>query len=242
MQHRTHYHLITFYKFVDIPTPLKQVRDHLTFCHDIGMKGRIYIGEEGISATASCNDGQLAAYRAFLKQSPYFDDVDDQIEKKKSAVKKHMFDKMIVRYREEIVALGTPITQASFEKSVQRLSDEGLKQVIDTNNEDRVILDMRNSYEYKLGHFKNAIPAGTINFREVEHLIEDYKTQFEDKKVLMYCTGGIRCDKLSVLLKGKGIDNFYALDGGVVEYVNKHNDGNRLGNLYTFDGVISTKV
>ena len=159
MQHRTHYHLITFYKFVDIPTPLKQVREHLTFCHDIGMKGRIYIGEEGISATASCNDGQLAAYRAFLKQSPYFNDVDDQLEKKTSKVKHHMFDKLIVRYREEIVALGTPITQASFEKSVQRLSDEGLKQVIDSDNDDRVILDMRNSYEYKLGHFKNAIPA-----------------------------------------------------------------------------------
>ena len=114
--------------------------------------------------------------------------------------------------------------------------------MIDTEDKDWVILDMRNSYEYKLGHFKNAIPAGTINFREVENLMEDYKNQFKDKKVLMYCTGGIRCDKLSVMLKEKGINNFYALQGGVVQYVNKNNDGNWLGNLYTFDGVISKKI
>ena len=88
-----------------------------------------------------------------------------------------------------------------------------MKQVIDREDDNWVILDMRNSYEYKLGHFKNAIPAGTINFREVENLLEDYRNQFQDKKVLMYCTGGIRCDKLSVLLKEKGIENFYALQG-----------------------------
>jgi UPF0176 protein len=114
-----------------------------------------------------------------------------------------MFEKMIVKYRQEIVSLGKTIDEQSFQRSLQELNDEQLKEVIDTNNNDWVILDMRNSYEYKLGHFKNAIPAGTINFREVENLLEDYKQQFSDKKVLMYCTGGIRCDKLSVLLKEK---------------------------------------
>lgn len=242
MHHRTHYHLITFYKFVDIANPLSEVKTHLNFCTDIGMKGRIYIWEEGISATATCNDWQLNAYKAFLKNNPYFNDVEEQIDTKSSPVDKHMFTKMIVKYRQEIVALWTTITQEAYERSLQELTDEELKEVIDNNNQDRVILDMRNSYEYKLGHFKNAIPAGTINFREVENLMEDYKKQFEDKKVLMYCTWGIRCDKLSVMLKEKGIDNFYALQWWVVQYVNKHNDGNWLGNLYTFDGVISKQV
>lgn len=242
MQHSTHYTLITFYKFVDIANPIAEVKEHLKFCKDIGMKWRIYIGEEGISATATCNNGQLQAYKLYLQQNKYFFDVENQINEKSSPVKSHMFDKMIVKYRQEIVALGKTIDQVSFERSLQELTDDELKAVIDGNNPDWVILDMRNSYEYKLWHFKNAIPAGTINFREVETLLEDYKQQFADKKVLMYCTGWIRCDKLSVLLKENGVDNFYGLQGGIVKYVNKHNDGNRLGNLYTFDGVISKKV
>lgn len=236
------YYLITFFKFINIADPQAEVKAHLRFCQDIGMKGRIYIGEEGISATASCNTGQLAAYQLFLKSNPYFDDVEEQIIKKISLVSEHMFEKMIVKYRPEIVALGHTIDAADYQKSVQNLSVDQLKQVIDNNEEDRVILDMRNSYEYKLGHFKNAIPAGTINFREVEELIDEYQEQFQDKKVLMYCTGGIRCDKLSVMLKKKGLENFYGLEDGVVNYINTHNDGNRLGNLYTFDGVISKQV
>ena len=243
MQHHTKsYTLITFYKFIDIKDPLTQVKEHLTFCKDIGMKWRIYIWEEWISATATCNAGQLKAYKLFLQNSKYFQWVEDQIEEKSSPVSEHMFDKMIVKYRQEIVALGKTIDQASFERSLQELSDEDFKKVIDGEDKDRVILDMRNSYEYKLWHFKNALPAGTINFREVEDLLEDYKQKFADKKVLMYCTGGIRCDKLSVLLKEKGLQNFYGLQWWIVKYVNKHNDGNWLGNLYTFDGVISKKV
>ena len=242
MKHRPSYQLLTFYKFVDIDNPREQVKHHLAFCQDIGIKWRIYISEEGISATLTCNQGQLAAYQHFLHQNPYFDDLDDQITSKAMKVSGHKFEKLIVRYRKEIVALWAPISQTSFEQSKQSISHEDLKTIIDHKQEDRAILDMRNSYEYKLWHFKWAIPAGTINFREVEDLLADYKDKFADKKVLMYCTWGIRCDKLSVLLKEKGIDNFYALDGGVVEYVNNNNDGNRLGNLYTFDGVISTKV
>lgn len=242
MKHTNPYTLITFYKFIDINNPISEVKAHLEFCKDIGMKGRIYIWEEGISATASCNNWQLKAYKLYLKNNQYFNDVIDQIDEKASLVKDHMFEKMIVKYRKEIVSLWKTINETSFHRSLQELNDEQLKEVIDNNNKEWVILDMRNSYEYKLWHFKNAIPAGTINFREVEDLLEEYKQQFSDKKVLMYCTWGIRCDKLSVLLKEKWVNNFYGLQWGIVKYVNKHNDWNRLGNLYTFDGVISKKV
>lgn len=242
MQYHPNYHLLTFYKFVDIDNPIAEVKKHFRFTRDIGMRGRIYISEEGISATATCTDGQLFAYKAFLRENPYFNDLDEQIDSKKTLVKDHQFAKMIVKYRPEIVTLWQQIDSKSFERSVQHLSIDGLKDVIDNKDDERVILDMRNSYEYKLWHFKNAIPAGTINFREVENLLEDYKAQFQDKKVLMYCTWGIRCDKLSVMLKENGIDNFYGLDGGVVNYVNTHNDGNWLGNLYTFDGLVSTHI
>lgn len=206
------------------------------------MKGRIYIGEEGISATLTGNDGQIRAYKLYLQQSKYFQNIPD-IDIKATRVDEYYFDRMIVKYRKEIVALGTPVTQAEIEQYHQKMSADDFKKLIDSGDlHDRVIIDMRNDYEYKLGHFKNAIPAGTINFREVPELLAKYKELFGEKKIVRYCTGGIRCEKLSAIVHKAGLNNVYALDGGVVGYVNQHNDGNRLGNLYTFDGRVSARV
>jgi len=241
MNYKKQYTLLTFYKFVDIADPAAEVKKHLIFCKDIGMKGRIYIGEEGISATVSCNKGQLEAYRLYLQNSEYFADIPD-IDIKATSVKAHAFDKMRVKYRKEIVALGMQVKQEEVETAYQKISIDEFKQIVESDDPDYEILDMRNTYEYKLGHFKKAIPAATINFREVQDLTEKYLEKFAQKKVIMYCTGGIRCEKLSVLLKNQWIDNFYALDGGVVKYVNTYNDGNWLGNLYTFDNLVSTKI
>lgn len=241
MNYKTHYTLLTFYKFVDIADPATEVKNHLTFCKDIGMKWRIYIGEEGISATVSCNTGQLQAYRHFLASSKYFNNIPD-IDIKATTIKEHAFAKMIVKYRREIVALGVNVSQHDVENAYQKISVDEFKKIVESDDPNYEILDMRNTYEYKLGHFKKAIPAATVNFREVQDLTEKYLEKFAQKKVIMYCTGGIRCEKLSVVLKNKWLTNFYALDGGVVKYINTHNDGNWLGNLYTFDGLVSTKV
>ncbi len=243
MNYKPTFKLITFYSFVDIKDPKEEVAKHLAFTHDIGMKGRIYISEEGISATATCNMWQYEAYTQRLSQNPYFNHIND-IEKKRSDVDGHKFEKMKVKYRPEIVALGANVTQHDVEKSLQTIDIDELKNIIDQEEtDDYAILDMRNTYEYKLWHFKWALPAGTNNFREVQDLLSKYKDMFaRKKKVIMYCTGWIRCDKLSVLVKKEWIDNFYALDGWVVNYTNQHNDWNRLGNLYTFDGVISQKI
>lgn len=236
------YTLLTFYKFVDIADPHQEVKDHLKFCKDIGMKGRIYIGEEGISATLTGNDGQIRAYKLYLQNSEYFQDIPD-IDVKATRVDDYYFDRMIVKYRKEIVALGTQVTQAEIEQYHKEMSPEDFKKLIDNGQlDDWVIIDMRNDYEYKLGHFKNAIPAGTINFREVPELLEKYKELFGEKKIVWYCTGGIRCEKLSAMVSKAGFKDVYALEGGVVKYVNQYNDGNWLGNLYTFDGRVSTRV
>ncbi len=241
MQHTTSYHLLTFYKFVDISDPQAEVFAHKQFCTDIGMKGRVYIGEEGISATMTCNTGQMAAYKTFLASNSYFADVTD-IVSKTTDVGDHQFDKMIVKYRSEIVALGQVVKEAQVKTADKQLSIDEFKRIVEQQDEDRAILDMRNDYERELGHFKGAIPAWTVTFKETKDLIIKYKEKLKDKKVVMYCTGGIRCEKLSVLLKEEWLENFYALEGGVVKYTNAFNDGNRLGNLYTFDGRVSCPI
>lgn len=241
MNHKAKYKLLTFYKFVDVKEPIEQVYEHLVFCSDIGMKWRIYIWEEGISATMTCNMGQYHAYRMFIANNPYFNDID-HIEEKWSDVEGHKFDKMTVKYRREIVALDETVTADEVKKFDQTISPDEFKRVIETNDPNYAILDMRNTYEFKLGHFKWAEPAGTINFRDVDELFDSYKKKYKDKKVVMYCTWGIRCEKLSVMLKKRWIENFYGLEWWVVKYTNKYGDGNWLWSLYTFDGLVSTRV
>ncbi len=240
-KHKTEYQLLTYYKFVDIEKPKEEVDDHRQFCVDVGLRGRIYIGEEGINGTITGNIGQLKAYRLYLKSNPYYESIPD-IDEKATPVDGHKFKKMIVRYRKEIVALGEIYRANDIVKSMHSMNSEQFKEILDSEDDSWVILDMRNIYEYRLGHFKNAIPAGTVQFRELKDTLELYKQKFADKKIAMYCTGGIRCEKAGVLLEKSGLEGVYQLDGGVVKYVNKYNDGNWEGNLYTFDDRISTYV
>jgi UPF0176 protein len=238
------FELLTFYHFVDIPEDeLESVcADHLQFCSDIGLKWRIYIGTEGISSTVSGNLGQCRAYRMYLESTKYFKNIAD-IEPKATLVSGHQFPKLTVKVRHEIVVLWEKVTEEEVKKYKKELTPEQFKQILDEGKtDDYIILDMRNDYEYRLGHFKWAIPAGTVNFREVPQLLERYREKAKGKKIIWYCTGGIRCEKAAVLANKAGIQDVYAIEGGVVQYVNTHNDGNWLGNLYTFDDRVSTFV
>ena len=154
----------------------------------------------------------MTTIRTRVQQNQYFKDIPD-IDIKATQVDEYYFDKMTVKYRKEIVALGTTVTQAEIEQYRQELSVEDFKKLVDAGDlEDWVIVDMRNDYEYKLGHFKHAIPAGTVNFREVPDLLQKYKETFANKKILRYCTGGIRCEKLSAMVHKAGMEDVYALE------------------------------
>jgi UPF0176 protein len=243
-RHKPKYTLLTFYKFVDIPEiELDQIaQEHLDFCRDIGLKWRVYIGTEWISSTVTGNDGQCWSYRSFLDSSKYFQNIPD-IDSKATSVNDHQFPRMSVKIRNEIVTLWEKVTAEEVQKYHKEIKIEEFKEIIDGKKSDEyAILDMRNDYEYRLGHFKNAIPAGTDNFREVPKLLEKYKRELGGKKIIFYCTGWIRCEKASVIMNKAWMNELYSLQWGVVKYVNEYNDGNWLGNLYTFDGRVSTQV
>lgn len=242
MKYTEQFKLLTFYHFVDVTDPEATCLEHLKFTKDIGMKGRIYIGTEGISSTVTGNEGQILAYKLYLANHPLWKDIED-IDVKSSPTDGHKFPRMQVKVREEIVALGKKYSKEEIEEAGNRMSIEEFKDLLENKNpDDYVVLDMRNNHEYKLGHFKNAIPANTLNFRDLDQQIEDYKKQFGDKMIISYCTGGIRCEKSTVMLQKAGLTNTYQLDGGVVKYINTYNDGNWLGNLYVFDDRVSQQV
>lgn len=234
--------LLTFYKFVDVEDVEKEVQDHLDFCTDIGMTGRVYIGTEGISSTVTGNEGQIKAYKLYLDAHPLFNNPPD-LDVKSTPVDGHKFPRMSVKHREEIVALGQKYTRKEIEEAGNRMSIEEFKEILDNGNiDDYIVLDMRNNHEYKLWHFKNAIPANTLTFKELEKEIENYKKTFGDKKIISYCTWGIRCEKSTVMLQKAGLKNTYQLDGWVVKYINTYNDWNWKGNLYVFDDRVSCEV
>jgi UPF0176 protein len=154
-RHKPKYQLLTFYKFIDIPeSELDSLaQDHLDFARDIGLKGRVYLGTEGISSTVTGNHGQCWAYREYLQKSKYFSNISD-IDAKSTPVVDHQFPRMSVKIREEIVTLGGKVNEAEVKKYHKEIKIEEFKKVLEKNPEEYAILDMRNDYEYRLGHFK----------------------------------------------------------------------------------------
>ena len=242
MKHIPEYRLLTFYKFVDVENPEVECEEHLAFTSDIWMKWRIYIGSEWISSTVTWNAGQIRAYKSYLQNHSLWKDIPD-IDIKSSKVDGHQFPRMQVKVRDEIVVLWKKYNADQVESAGNRMNIEEFKDLLDNKNpDDYVVLDMRNNHEYKLGHFKNAIRANTLNFRDLEENIEQYKKEFWDKMIITYCTWGIRCEKSTVMLQEAGLKNTYQLDWGVVKYINTYNDWNWKGNLYVFDDRVSQTV
>jgi UPF0176 protein len=152
------FELLTFYHFVDIPeNEIESVcAEHLSFCSDIGLHGRIYIGTEGISSTVSGNLGQCRSYRMYLQASKYFKNIsDNDIDTKATLVAGHQFPKLTVKVRHEIVVLGEKVTEEEVKQYRKEFTPEEFKKILDEGRaDDYIILDMRNDYEYRLGHFK----------------------------------------------------------------------------------------
>lgn len=241
--HKPQYHLITVYKFVDIPSEeLKKIsQEHLDFCRDIWLKWRIYIATEWISSTVTWWYWQCESYRLYLENSKYFKNIEWFWEKS-TPVDGHKFPRMSVKVKDEIVKFWIKTNNRDVEKYKKKLSPKEVKRIIDEKDENYIILDMRNDYEYRLWHLKWAIPAWTVNFREVPKLLKKYWEKANWKKILWYCTWWIRCEKASVLANKIWDTEYYAIDGWVMWYVNSYNDWNWLWNLYTFDDRISTFI
>ena len=178
----------------------------------------------------------------YLESTKYFKNIAD-IEPKATLVSGHQFPKLTVKIRNEIVVLGEKVTQEEVIKYKKEFTPEEFKKILDEGKaDDYIILDMRNDYEYRLGHFKGAIPAGTVNFREVPQLLERYRSKANGKKIIWYCTGGIRCEKASAYLRQKGFKNVYQLHGGIIKYIEKHPEFGFDGHCYVFDKRISVKA
>lgn len=232
------YRILLYYKYVHIENPEEFTQQHLQLCKEIGLKGRIIVAEEGLNGTVSGTVAQTDEYIAHLRQDPRFADMVIKIDESDQ----HAFKKMFVRHKAELVTWRLDEKVDPNSLTGKHLKPSEWYEML--QRDDVVILDGRNGYEYDIGHFRGAIRPDVDSSREFPEWIRNNFSQYKDKKVLTYCTGGIRCEVLSGILLREGFKEVYQLDGGIVTYGKDPEVQGQLfdGKCYVFDERISVPI
>ncbi|MBC1522621.1 rhodanese-related sulfurtransferase [Listeria booriae] len=232
------YQVLLYYKYTTIDNPEQFATEHLAMCKEIGLKGRILVAEEGINGTVSGTVEETEKYIEAMHADPRFADMVFKID----AADKHAFQKMHVRPRTEIVSLSLENDVNPLEVTGNYMEPEEFREAL--KDENTVILDARNDYEFDLGHFRGAIRPDITAFRDLPNWVEENRDMFEDKKIVTYCTGGIRCEKFSGWLKTAGFDDVSQLHGGIATYGKDETVKGDLwdGMMYVFDDRIAVPI
>jgi UPF0176 protein len=232
------YRVLLYYQYVTIENPEEFAVEHKTMCEEIGLKGRILVATEGINGTVSGTVEQTDLYIEKMKQDPRFADMIFKIDE----ADEHAFKKMKVRHRPELVTLRLEDDVNPHEITGQYLSPKEFYERL--QDPDTIVLDARNDYEFDLGHFRGAVRPDILNFRDLPDWVRENKEMFADKKIITYCTGGIRCEKFSGWLLKEGFKDVAQLHGGIVTYGKDPEVQGELwdGQLYVFDERIGVPV
>jgi predicted sulfurtransferase len=231
--------ILLFYKYVDIEYP-KQVQKWLQkLCADLHLTGRIIIAHEGINATVGGSEKNTEIFKKAMEKDVRFTGIDF----KESEGGDHCFPRMRIIVKNEIVYLGLDPQKVTAKNGGKHLTPEQTHTLIASKPNDLVILDARNDYEWRIGAFEGAIKPDIEHFRQFPKFVDDNLEQFKDKQVLMYCTGGIRCERASTYLKEKGVaKNVYQILGGIHRYAEEYPEGFFRGKNYVFDDRIGVRV
>lgn len=204
--------VLLYYNYVHIEDPEAFAEEHLAFCKGLQLKGRILVAEEGINGTVSGPIEQTNMYMEIMNKDPLFTDMVFKVDPHDG----HAFKKMHVRAREELVTLRLEDDVDPLDITGDYLEPKEFLEAM--KDENTIVLDARNDYEYDVGHFRGAIRPDIHTFRELPDWVEENKELLEGKKILTYCTGGIRCEKFSGWLVNEGFDDVAQLHGGIVTY------------------------
>ena len=226
-------HILLYYKFVEIDNPEKFAKEHLKECQKIGILGKVLIAKEGINGSISGTKMQTEEYKKIVGKISEFKDIVF----KEEICTFHPFKKFVVKVKKEIIRLDKRV---DINKKGRYLSPKEFLKLYG-NNEDIVILDSRNDYESKIGKFKNAITPKISAFREFPKVAEMLKSK-KDKKIVMYCTGGIRCEKASAYLIQQGFKDVFQLEGGIITFFQKFPNSVWEGKCFVFDDRLLSNV
>ena len=225
---------VAFYHFITLDKK-NNIQEHIyNFCEANNIKGTILLADEGINGTISGKEKNIRDFLIFIKKEGLFNGVFSKLEHKESWASKNPFYRMKVRLKKEIVALG--VDGVSPTKNVGKYvkPEEWNNLISDPNT---IIIDTRNHYEVDIGTFKNATNPNTSTFRELPSFIEENLDPKTPKKIAMFCTGGIRCEKATSLMLDKGFKDVYHLEGGILKYLETIDEDKSLweGECFVFD-------
>lgn len=232
---------ISFYKYHQIEDPLALRNELYRKFSELGVLGRIYIANEGINAQVSVPQNHVERFRETLYAYPFLSGIrlNRAIEDNGKS-----FFKLTIKVRKKIVADGLDDNSFNPADTGIKVSAVEFNRLADDPN--TIIIDMRNHYESEVGHFKNALCPDVDTFREELQIAEDLLRAHKDKNLLMYCTGGIRCEKASAWLKHKGFKNVFMLDGGIIEYARQVNEkgleNKFIGKNFVFDERLGERI
>ncbi len=230
------YAICALYKFTrlddfeDIQVPLK------SFLESLGVRGTLLLAREGINGTISGARDSIEKVLDYLQSDVRF----LELEYKYSYSKKPPFKRLKVKLKKEIVTMG--LSEIDPNKSVGTyVKPKDWNNLI--NDPDVILIDTRNNYEYEIGSFKGAINPNTETFREFPSFTKNSLKQYQDKKIAMFCTGGIRCEKSTAYLKSEGFENVFHLHGGILKYLEEVKEEESLweGECFVFDDRVAVK-
>ena len=233
---------LSFYAYAQIGNP-QQLRDDLFIKWDsLDVLGRIYVAQEGINAQLSLPADNFEAFKNHLDSIPFLKGIRLNIAIEQDNMS---FLKLKVKVRDKIVADGLNDDTFDVTNKGVHLSAKDFNEML--SNPNTVCVDMRNHYESEIGHFDGAVTPDVDTFRESLDIIEaDLREHKEEKNLLMYCTGGIRCEKASAYYKHKGFKNVYQLEGGIIEYTRQVNaegiENKFIGKNFVFDDRRAEKI
>lgn len=232
---------LSFYQYFPIQNP-QEFRDYL-YKNLVGLDvlGRIYVAKEGINAQISVATAHFEEMKNFLHQIPYLENlrlnvaVDDDGKS---------FWVLKIKVRDKVVADGIDDPNFSMENKGRYVNAQQMNTLL--NDGQTVVIDMRNHYEYEVGHFENALEIPSDTFREQLPMAVEMMKGNEDKNIIMYCTGGIRCEKASAFMLHNGFKNVFHLEGGIINYaqqITKENLPSKfIGKNFVFDNRLGERI
>jgi len=234
--------IILFYKFTPVEDPHSVRLWQRTLCEKLNLQGRIIIAEHGINGTLGGDVKDLKAFIRAVKEFTPF----KSIAFKWSEGTRGDFPKLSVKVRPEIVTFGMPdkinVDQNGIVGGGKHLKPKQVHELLRKRGQEVVFFDGRNSHEAAIGRFRNAVVPAVRHTRDFAKELDNPKyAAMKNKPVVTYCTGGIRCEVLSMLMKEKGFNEVYQIDGGIVKYGEEFGDeGLWEGSLYVFDSRLAT--
>ena len=220
---------ISGYKFVPISDLEARRRTLLGRAKELNLKGTVLLASEGINLFVAGTRDSIDAFVELVRSFPEFAD----FEAKESWSDHQPFSRMLVRIKNEIIAFGIDGIEPA-KKTSRKISAAELKEWLD-QGKDVALLDVRNDYEIELGTFENAIPIGLDHFRDFSPAVDHLSPQLKQKPLVMFCTGGIRCEKAGPLMESKGFEEVYQLDGGILKYFEEVGGEHYDGECFVFD-------